>query len=571
MQWLYKMKVAHRLIVGFSTVLALTVILGVFSIIQLERVNQTSTEMEVNWLPSTRIAGDINTATSDFRIKELQHILSTDEKDMARYEKMMADIGAHLEKSMHDYAKLVSSPEERQTYDKFKAKWAQYMVEHQKVIELSRANKNEEARTLIRGKSQQAFDESSADLDKLIQINTEGGAAASKRGDELYASARLWVLILLVGAVALGSAFALLIAHNLVNQLGGEPAYVSDIAGRIADGDLSEVIKTKPSDQSSMLYAMKQMRDSLAAIVGQVRTGTETIATASSQVASGSQDLSARTEEQASSLEETASSMEELTSTVKQNADNARQANTLAASASEVAQKGGMVISKVVDTMGEINESARKIADIIGVIDGIAFQTNILALNAAVEAARAGEQGRGFAVVASEVRNLAQRSANAAKEIKSLIGESVEKVRNGSVLVNDAGGTMQEIVESVRRVTDIMGEISAASQEQTSGIEQINQAIAQMDEVTQQNAALVEEAAAASEAMQEQAARLAQAVSVFRLDLSQAALAAPNAAPPRVAAPRAVASVRGPAAKPRPTVHKQLPVRSDSGGDWEEF
>jgi methyl-accepting chemotaxis protein len=277
-------------------------------------------------------------------------------------------------------------------------------------------------------------------------------------------------------------------------------------------------VQTRVGDNTSLLAAIKRMNDSLANVVGHVRGGTDTIATASGQIAAGNQDLSQRTEEQASSLQETAASMEELTGTVKQNADNARQANQLAQSASEVAVKGGAVVGQVVDTMAGINASSRKIVDIISVIDGIAFQTNILALNAAVEAARAGEQGRGFAVVASEVRSLAQRSAAAAKEIKGLIDDSVDKVDTGSKLVAQAGQTMQEIVGSIRRVTDIMGEISAASQEQTTGIEQVNKAITQMDQVTQQNAALVEQASSAAQAMQEQANHLVEAVSVFKLD-----------------------------------------------------
>jgi methyl-accepting chemotaxis protein len=322
-------------------------------------------------------------------------------------------------------------------------------------------------------------------------------------------------------------------------------------------------------------------------IVGEVRQGTDTIATASGQIAAGNMDLSSRTEEQASSLEETAASMEELTSTVKQNADNARQANQLAVSASSVAVRGGSVVNQVVGTMGSINASSRKIVDIIGVIDGIAFQTNILALNAAVEAARAGEQGRGFAVVAAEVRNLAQRSAAAAKEIKTLIGDSVEKVEEGSKQVAEAGKTMDEIVDSVKRVTDIMAEIQAASQEQTQGIEQINQAITQMDQVTQQNAALVEEAAAAAQSLQEQASGLSQVVSVFKLgqeqqhqQLSQGASARRTASSYPKTEPRQPPAVKRGIAAPQPRQGSEpLPSRrlaaatatGAGAGEWKEF
>jgi len=333
--------------------------------------------------------------------------------------------------------------------------------------------------------------------------------------------------------IALAAALAWILSRSIVLPL----EYAVRIARTVAAGDLTSRIEAGSHDETGqMLQALGDMNRSLVDIVGEVRRGTDTIATAATEIAHGNQDLSSRTEQQASSLEETASSMEQLTSTVKQNAASARQANQLAASASDVAVKGGAVVAQVVQTMNSISDSSKLIVDIIGVIDGIAFQTNILALNAAVEAARAGEQGRGFAVVATEVRNLAQRSAAAAKEIKALIGSSVEKVGAGSKLVEQAGGTMTEIVDSVRRVTDIMQEIASASEEQIAGIEQINEAISQMDNVTQQNAALVEQAAAAAEALQEQALNQARVVGVFKLDArapQHAAVAAIQSAPKR--------------------------------------
>ena len=331
-------------------------------------------------------------------------------------------------------------------------------------------------------------------------------------------AALAYSLLLAAGAIIGGAGVAFWLTRNVMRQLGGEPDYAASIAASIAAGDLTRQIDVdNERNSTSLLFAMRTMQDSLAALVLKVRSGTDTITTASSEIAAGNLDLSARTEEQASSLEETAASMEELTSTVQQNGDSVRQANQLANAASEVATKGGAAVADVVGTMESINASAKRIVDIIGVIDGIAFQTNILALNAAVEAARAGEQGRGFAVVASEVRNLAQRSAAAAKEIKELIGDSVGKVEAGSRMVNAAGATMSEVVASVKRVTDIMGEIALAGQEQSAGIAQVNQAIAQMDQVTQQNAALVEEAAAAADSMQEQAKQLSSVVGTFKL------------------------------------------------------
>ncbi|SEB24435.1 methyl-accepting chemotaxis protein [Variovorax sp. YR216] len=351
-------------------------------------------------------------------------------------------------------------------------------------------------------------------LDEVAgRFQSDSAAVAAQASED--AKQATWLSLSLMLGVCMAGAVAGMWFSRTITKPIREAVQVATV---VAGGDLTSRIEVRSRDEiGQLMQALKTMNESLCDVVGNVRRGTDIIVSASSQVAAGSQDLSSRTEEQASSLEETAASMEELTSTVRQNADNALQANQLAVQASEVALRGGDVVSQVVHTMDSISTSSRRIVDIIGVIDGIAFQTNILALNAAVEAARAGEQGRGFSVVASEVRSLAQRSATAAKEIKALIEDSVARIDAGSTLVTAAGRTMEEIVESVRRVTDIMGEISAASQQQTAGIDQINQAVTQMDEVTQQNAALVEEASAAAQSLQAQAGNLVQAVSLFRL------------------------------------------------------
>ena len=361
-----------------------------------------------------------------------------------------------------------------------------------------------------------------ADMALVLHAAEAEADQASDLSESRAATARSWTLSLTLAAFALSMLIASLIKRVLLKQLGGEPAYAGDIANRIAEGDLSLDVDLKSGDRSSLLFAIKTMRDSLASIVGQVRQGTDAIASASNEIAHGNEDLSERTAHQAASLEKVATAIEELTSTVKQNASNAQQANTLARSASDVSEQGGEVMRQVTETMASITTSSKKIVDIISVIDGIAFQTNILALNAAVEAARAGEQGRGFAVVASEVRNLAQRCAAAAKEIKTLIADSVTQVDNGSELVEKAGTTMHEVVASVQRVTEIMGEISVASAEQSVGIEEVSGAIGEMDGMTQQNTALVEEASAAAHELRHQAEGLANVVGLFKLDARHA-------------------------------------------------
>ncbi|MFZ6645693.1 methyl-accepting chemotaxis protein [Undibacterium sp. TJN25] len=406
-----------------------------------------------------------------------------------------------------------------------------------------------------------------SNMDALIKVQLDVGQSEYTKSQQNFSTFRM----LSITAIALGLLLGVVVGYWLIRSISEPLDYAVRIAQTVAGGDLTQdIIVDSTNETGKLLQSLKEMNDSLITTVSEVRLSTDTIATASGEIASGNLDLSQRTEEQASSLEETASSMEELTSTVRQNADNARQANQLVVSASDYATKGGKVVEQVVDTMGSIKESSRKIVDIIGVIDGIAFQTNILALNAAVEAARAGEQGRGFAVVASEVRNLAQRAAGAAKEIKELINDSVEKVDVGSKLVDDAGVSMNEIVTSVKQVADIMSEIAAASSEQSTGIEQVNQAITQMDQVTQQNAALVEEAAAAAASMQEQAAKLAEVVSVFKL--VQNVQAAPRAASARVSPPvqlkQPMLAASRPAAKAAPVKTAGTKASSD---DWEEF
>ena len=382
----------------------------------------------------------------------------------------------------------------------------------------------------------------------------------------LYQS--LGILVVLAGAL---SAVVLLLNRGILRSLGGEPSYAAEIANRIADNDLTAVINTAPDDHSSLLFSMKRMQTQLTQTIGTIKVSADSIATATHQIAAGNQDLSQRTEEQAASLEETAASMEQLTSTVTQNADNARQAKQLAAHAAGVAEQGGNAVSRVVETMEGINASSDKIANIVGIIEGIAFQTNILALNAAVEAARAGEQGRGFAVVASEVRSLAQRSSAASKEIKELIDDSVERVRAGASHVQEAGTKMREITHEIRRVTDIMGEIASASQEQSKGIGQVNQAVTQMDEVTQQNAALVEEAAAAASSLESQADDLKSAVSMFRLDVSRDAGARRTVAPTHKAAPVRAKAPVAPALKRSAPPQPVQVTQTAKADEWDSF
>jgi methyl-accepting chemotaxis protein len=481
------------------------------------RLDVITNENNLETMYANKIRGNLDTVARSV----CNYILYTDKDARQQNLQRIIEERKEMDDSYERLGKIVRSEQSEKALLLFSAMTAsrnEVRPLFSNVVTLVNNGKIEEATQFLKQSIQAPQDKWFGAVQGMIDLQEMENQDSINQMNQEYDLAMQILIVTVFLAIVAGSFLAVVITRGLLRQLGGEPNYASQIAGKIAEGDLAVDIEMKSDDKSSLLFAIKTMRDSLAKIVSEVRAGTEAIAAESIQIAGGTQDLSARTEEQASSLEETASSMEELTSTVKQNAQNAFQANQLAVSASDVASKGGAVVAQVVDTMGSINESAKKIVDIIGVIDSIAFQTNILALNAAVEAARAGEQGRGFAVVATEVRNLAQRSASAAKEVKELIGNSVEKVETGTKLVDQAGLSMQEIVESVRRVTNIMSEITVASQEQTSGIEQINVAIVQMDQVTQQNSTLVEETASAAESLQEQAGKLAQLVSVFKID-----------------------------------------------------
>ncbi|MDR3481158.1 MAG: methyl-accepting chemotaxis protein [Burkholderiaceae bacterium] len=578
MKSIYDLKIATKLLLSFSAVLILTGFLGIFSIVQLSKVNQTATELETKWMPNVQTLLELKATMQRIRTLEYASMIFSDGENAPKVQALLESSLSSFKSNSEKYAKLVSQPEDKRLYAEFAGNWEKYLVEHEKVVQLLKEGNEVKVKETISGESLKLNGLLAKQLDEMVKINVDGGDNAGQTGDRLYASSRLWIVVTLVACIALGLVLALWVSRIVSKPLNE----ALKVAQAVAAGDLTSRIEHNANDETGMLMqALRDMNDKLLKIVSEVRAGTDTIATASAEIASGNLDLSQRTEEQASSLEETASSMEELTSTVKQNGENARQANQLAASASDVAVRGGEVVANVVHTMGSINDSSKKIVDIISVIDGIAFQTNILALNAAVEAARAGEQGRGFAVVAAEVRNLAQRSAAAAKEIKTLIGDSVEKVEAGSKLVNQAGATMDEIVASVRRVTDIMSEITIASNEQESGIGQINIAITEMDNVTQQNAALVEEAAAAAGSLQEQAASLSEIVAVFKLDAAHIVRAAKAQPAPR-ASVVAKPATRLAAAKPAPThsTGRALakpparPVPTAAGGsndDWEEF
>ena len=570
--------VRSRISLGFGLVLSMLVILTIVGINQVNSISTSLTAINAVNSVKQRYAINFRGSVHDRAISLRDVTLVNSDEELKLVLADIARLSADYQKSAVQLDQMFSersdiTAEERRILAGIKETEARTLPMIERVSDLRQIGAVDQATEMMLNDARSAFTEWLARINQFIDLQEEMNRVESASARGLAGGFQMLMLITCIAALVVGTVIAALITRSITRALGGEPGEASAIARNIAAGNLAVPIQIASHDRSSVLFAMKEMRDSLVTIVGEVRMATDTISTAAHEIASGNLDLSSRTEHQASSLEETASSMEQLTSTVKQNAANAQHANQLAVSASGVAVRGGEVVSQVVSTMGSINDSARKIVDIIGVIDSIAFQTNILALNAAVEAARAGEQGRGFAVVASEVRNLAQRSAAAAREIKGLIGNSVDKVEAGSKLVEQAGNTMAEIVDSVKRVTDIMAEITAASQEQSSGIEQVNKAIGQMDQVTQQNAALVEEAAAAAESLQDQAGNLTQVISVFMLGDNQisrrpAAVhqARAKSSAPELGRPKSSAARIGTANAP---AQKQLATTADE--EWAEF
>ncbi|MDH6592902.1 methyl-accepting chemotaxis protein [Variovorax sp. TBS-050B] len=514
------LKIGTRLGMGFTLLLLLLLAIGA---IGLQQMGRLSDEIRIvnevaggKLYALNRVRFAIGTRAIAARNLALVSDAQLQKKDL----ELVRSSQSEIDEGMKSLAAILKDPrsgaveEEERLLAQLQALEAQYLVIAGKVVSLATGGKTEEAVRALTQECMPLLTRVIAHVGSFEQALKEGADRTAVEAAQAYQTAR-WLMLVLSGlSLALGIGIALWLTRSITRPLNEAVR----VAQSVAAGNLGTQVTATSRDEAGLLMqALHEMNTSLSRLVGEVHRGAASIGEASAQISAGNRDLSSRTEHQASSLEQTAASMEELTSTVKQNAENARQANQLAVSASSVAAEGGTIVSQVIDTMAAIDGSSKKIVDIIGVIDGIAFQTNILALNAAVEAARAGEQGRGFAVVASEVRSLAQRSAAAAKEIKDLIGDSVGRVEAGSALVDQAGRTMREIVASVQRVTEIIGQITVASREQTDGIEQVNQAIAQIDQVTQQNAALVQQAGAAAGSLQAQAGGLSQAVSVFRL------------------------------------------------------
>ncbi|WP_171016083.1 methyl-accepting chemotaxis protein [Ramlibacter sp. 2FC] len=522
------MKISTRLTLGFGILALLFILMGGISLAKMATVDEAFGKVIDERIPRVALLNTVKNNVDNIRVSMRNMLIMNDPAEVKRQEESILSARKTIGDALDKLQAEIRNEKGKALLAKIVEARANFVSLQNKFIELVTAGKHDDAQThllTVVRPAQQAYN---ATVDDMLKF--QGELLKESAADASAAVAGVKTAIWVSGSIVL--VLAVLMAIWIIRSITRPISQAVEVSRAVAAGDLSMQFEADgKSETAQLLIALKEMQAGLANVVGTVRQNAESVATASAQIAQGNNDLSSRTEEQASALEETAASMEQLGSTVKQNADNARQANQLALGASTVAVKGGEVVGQVVDTMKGINDSSKKIADIISVIDGIAFQTNILALNAAVEAARAGEQGRGFAVVAGEVRNLAQRSAEAAKEIKGLIEDSVGRVEQGTQLVDQAGATMNEIVTAIKRVTDIMGEISSASAEQSAGVAQVGEAVTQMDQATQQNAALVEESAAAAESLKQQAQQLVQGVAVFKLaQASQATAPVPAAA-----------------------------------------
>ena len=543
MRSLSNLSVTRRMALGFSLILLLSMAVIGLSILRLNQLADATQEMVKNPVQTERLVSDwarnlasgITRAAAVARSSDpaLADFFAAENKDSSRR-------SSELQKAVEG---LMFLDQEKKLFQEISTERGRYLKGRDAIVALKKEGQQAQAVQLLESEFLPASTAYMAKMDALLANQREQVNALAQQIQDTRQASSLLLMVLGGLSVALSVLISWLLSSSITKPLHE----ASSVAQRVAEGDLTARITTERKDElGTLMTALRHMQTKLADVVGGVRRGAESVSHASAEIAQGNHDLSARTEQQASALEQTAASMEELSSAVRHNADNARQANQLALTASNVAVQGGAVVSEVVETMRGIHDASRKIGDIISVIDGIAFQTNILALNAAVEAARAGEQGRGFAVVASEVRSLASRSADAAQEIKALIETSVDRVSQGSALVDKAGATMQEVVQSIRRVTDIMGEISAASSEQSAGVVQVGDAVSSMDQVTQQNAALVEEMAAAASSLRIQSDELVQAVSVFQITAD--AQGAPRGIATHSAAQRAAAPLQ-PAAK----------------------
>ncbi|MDR5803347.1 methyl-accepting chemotaxis protein [Caballeronia sp. LZ001] len=516
MNWFDRLSVFGKLVLSFAVVIVFTACVGVTGVVSLAKMNSLIGEIGAKHMDGLYWVEEANKHKLNTDLAAA-NLTFADDAGKAKLKEGMTASLASMHQALDNLRPTMTTTDGRALYDSA----AQAIAGWEDIVHMQIGTKPMPTDVDQMGLIARAIDASEkarASLERLADFKRERATGARNNAASEYQTMRVVMLALVLGAMAAGGLLAVLIGRRLSAQLGGEPGYAAQIANRIAEGDLTARVQTRPGDDSSMLHSLGNMSVKLAEIVGDIRHSSESILFASREIAQGNTDLSQRTEEQAASLEETASSMEQLTATVRQNASNADEASGLARGASDVSTRGSELVGEVVDNMRELAAGSKRMTDIIAVIEGIAFQTNILALNAAVEAARAGEEGRGFAVVAGEVRSLAQRSAMSAKEIKELIEASTARVDSGAAIAERAGSTMAEVTEAVQRVTDIMAQISAASHEQSAGIEQVNRAVAQMDQVTQQNAALVEQAAAAAGAMADQAEQLKGAVAVFELD-----------------------------------------------------